>query len=227
MGVPQAINSDNEFNKKMLNNYFIENDITTYFSQPDEINKNALVERFNRTICGLIQKWRLSTGLYNWHTILNDIVNNYNNTYHRTVKTTPYAIKNGTDINHQVVNIVTHDFKIGDRVRASKPKTVFQKGDKITFTHTIYRVTEINKNKIFISNDETQLKKFYKPYQLLLINDDVGVLEKPEIEHKVIHKALKKEKKINKVLKLDGIDQMNNLGDSKRVRKQFVKYNAQ
>ena len=225
MGVPQAINSDNEFNKKMFNQYFIENDITTYFSQPDEINKNALVERFNRTICGLIQKWRLSTGLYNWHTILNDIVNNYNNTYHRTIRTTPMKIKNGEDINHQIVNVVTHDFKINDRVRASKPKTVFSKGDKITFTHTIYRVTEIDKNKIFISNDETQLKKFYKPYQLLLITDDVGVLEKPETKHKVIHKALKKEKKVNKILKLDGIDQLNNLGDSRRVRKQVVKYN--
>jgi hypothetical protein len=227
MGVPQSINSDNEFNKKMFNSYFIKNNITTYFSQPYEINKQAIVERFNRTICGLIQKWRLSTGLYNWHTILSDIVDNYNNTYHRTIKTTPIKIKNGEDINHQIVNIVTHDIKIGDRVRASKPKTVFSKGDKITFTHTIYRVTEIDKNKIFISNDETQLKKFYRPYQLLLITDDVGVFDKPETEHKVIHKTLKKEKKINKVLKLDGIDQTNNLGDSKRIRKQVIKYNAQ
>ena len=185
------------------------------------------MERFNRTICGLIQKWRVATQRYDWHNILSDIVDNYNNTYHRTIKTTPYAIKNGEDTNHQIVNVVTHDFKIGDRVRASKPKTTFSKGDKITFTHTIYKVTEINKNKIYISNDETQLKKFYRPYQLLLITDDVGVFDKPiEKEHKVIHKALKKEKKVNKILKQDGIEQMNNLGDVKRVRKQVVKYNA-
>ena len=43
MGIPQAINSDNEFNKAMLNDYFDENDITFLFSQPDEINKNSIV----------------------------------------------------------------------------------------------------------------------------------------------------------------------------------------
>ena len=47
MGLPKAINSDNEFNKAMLNDYFDKNDITCYYSQPDEINKNAIVERLN------------------------------------------------------------------------------------------------------------------------------------------------------------------------------------
>ena len=42
MGLPKAINSDNEFNKAILNDYF----------EPDEINKNAIVERCNRTLCG-------------------------------------------------------------------------------------------------------------------------------------------------------------------------------
>ena len=59
MGIPQAINCDGEFDNKMLNQYFIENDITTFYSQPYEINKQAIVERFNRTLCGLIQKWRV------------------------------------------------------------------------------------------------------------------------------------------------------------------------
>ena len=36
----------------------------------------------------------------------------------------------------------------------------------------------------------------------MLINDDVGVYGKPIIEHKIIHKALKPEKKINKVFEL-------------------------
>jgi len=225
IGIPTAINADNEFNKKMLNQYFVSNNITTYYSQPYEINKQAIVERFNRTICSLIQKWRIASGKYNWYTILSDIVNNYNNTYHRTVKTTPMKIKNGEDKNQQIVNVVKHDLKIGNRVRSSKPKTIFSKGDKIMWSHTIYTITEIDKNKIYISNDDHQLKRFYKPYELLLIIDDVGVFDKPETKHKVIHKALKKDKKINKVLKQDGIEQKNDLGDVKRVRKQVVKYN--
>ena len=54
----------------------------------------------------------------------------------------------------------------------------------------------------------------------MLITDDVGVYDKAIIDHKIIHKALKTEKKINKVLKLDGIEKRNDLGDVKRIRKQ-------
>ena len=89
-----------------------------HFSQPNEINKNAIVERFNRTICGLIHKYRVATGNYAWNKILNDIVNTYNTTMHRTIKTTPMKVKNGEDKNNQVIQVVKHDFKIGDRVRS-------------------------------------------------------------------------------------------------------------
>ena len=130
-------------------------------------------------------------------------------------------IKMGEDKNNQVINVVKHDFRIGDKVRSCKYRNVFSKGDEILWTHTIYTITEIDKNKIYISNDEHQLKKYYKPYELMLIDDDkVGVYDKPEKEHKIIHKAIKTEKKINKVLKLDGIEQKNDLGDVKRVRNQ-------
>ena len=100
MGLPKAINADNEFRKTMLTDSFDENNITCYFSQPDEINKNSIVERFNRTLCGLLNKYRLATGKYNWYAWLNDVVNNYNTTYHRMIKTTPLKIKEGSDKNH-------------------------------------------------------------------------------------------------------------------------------
>ena len=148
-------------------------------------------------------------------------------TYHRTVKSTPYSIKHGEDKNHQVINVVKHDFKINDKVRSIKSKNIFSKGDEVSWSHTIYTVTQIDKNKIYISNDDHQLKRFYKPYELMLIEGTVGIYDKPETEHRVIHKTLKKEKKVNKILKLDGIDQLNNLGDSRRVRKKVIKYNAQ
>ena len=223
MGVPRAINSDNEFNKAMLNEYFDKNDITCYYSQVDEINKNSIVERFNRTLCGLINKWRLATGQYDWYRILPDIVKNYNTTFHRTIKTTPMKIKEGVDKNHQTIIVVTHDFKINDKVRHSKPKNIFSKSDEVLWTDTIYTVTEIIKNKIYISNHEQQLNRFFKPYELTKIIDVVGEYDKPEITHEIIHTALKKSKKIDKDLKLVGIDKNNDLGDSKRIKKPTYK----
>ena len=223
MGTPQAINLDNEFNKNMLNDYFDQNNITCYFSQVDEINKNAIVERFNRTLTGLINKYRLATGKYNWYAWLNDIVDNYNTTYHRTIKTTPMKIKEGSDKNHQTIIVVTHDFKIGDKVRHSKHKNIFSKSDELLWTDTVYTVSEINKNKIYISNDNNQLNRYFKTYELHKITDDVGVFDQPETEHEAIHVVLKKEKKINKDLKQVGIEQKNDLGDSKRIKKKSYK----
>jgi hypothetical protein len=223
MGVPRSINCDNEFDKGMLNDYFNQNDITCYFSQADEINKNAIVERFNRTLSGLLNKYRLATGQYNWYAWLNDVVNNYNTTYHRMIKTTPLKIKEGSDKNHQDITVVTHDFKIGDKVRACKHKNVFSKSDELLWSDIIYTVTEINKNKIYISNNNHQLKNFYKPYELMKLTDDVGVYDNPETDQEVVHVVLKKEKKINKLLKQAGIEQVNDLADSKRIKKPSYK----
>ena len=47
-----------------------------------------------------------------------------------------------------MINVVEHDFKIGDKVRSSIHKNVFSKGDEILWSEIIYTVTEINKNKI-------------------------------------------------------------------------------
>ena len=60
---------------------------------------------------------------------LDDIVNEYNNTYHRTIKIKPIDVKDSTYINiDKEVNDNDLKFKVGDHVRISKYKTIFAKG---------------------------------------------------------------------------------------------------
>ena len=60
---------------------------------------------------------------------LDDIVNEYNNTYHRTIKMKPADVKDNTYIDlKKKVNDKDPKFKIGDHVRISKQKNVFAKG---------------------------------------------------------------------------------------------------
>ena len=60
---------------------------------------------------------------------LDDIVNEYNNTYHRTIKTKPVAIKGNAYIDFKKeVNDNDPIFKVGDDVRISKYKNIFTKG---------------------------------------------------------------------------------------------------
>ena len=60
---------------------------------------------------------------------LDDIVNEYNNTYHRTIKMKPVDVKDNTYIDFKKeVNDKDPKFKVGDHVRISKYKNIFVKG---------------------------------------------------------------------------------------------------
>ena len=60
---------------------------------------------------------------------LDDIVNEYNNTYHRTIKMKPVDVKDNTYIDSsKEVNDKNPKFKVGDPVRISKYKNIFAKG---------------------------------------------------------------------------------------------------
>ena len=67
---------------------------------------------------------------------LDDIVNKYNNTYHRTIKMKPEDVKSSINIDSSKdINYKDPKFKTGDIVRISKykkkfPKTLFQIGLK-------------------------------------------------------------------------------------------------
>ena len=59
---------------------------------------------------------------------LDDIVNEYNNTYHRTIKMKPADVKDNTYIDFKKeVNDKNPKFKVGGQVRISKYKNIFTK----------------------------------------------------------------------------------------------------
>ena len=60
---------------------------------------------------------------------LDNIVDEYNNTYHTTIKMKPIDVKDNTYINtNKEFNNKDPKFKVGDRVRKSKYKNIFAKG---------------------------------------------------------------------------------------------------
>ena len=59
---------------------------------------------------------------------LDDIVNEYNNTYHRIIKMKPVNVKDNTYIDFEKeVNNKDSKFKVGDHLRISKFKNIFLK----------------------------------------------------------------------------------------------------
>ena len=76
---------------------------------------------------------------------LEDIVNEYNNAYHRTIKMKPIDVKNNTYIN--IDKEVYHKdpiFKVGDHVRISKYKNIFAKGYTPNWSEEVFVIKKIN-----------------------------------------------------------------------------------
>ena len=93
--------------------------------------KCVVAERFIRTIKNKIYKYMTSISKNVYIDKLDDIVDEYNNTYHRTIKMKPIDVKDNTHINiGKEVNDKDSKFKVGDHVRISKYKDIFTKGYK-------------------------------------------------------------------------------------------------
>ena len=75
---------------------------------------------------------------------LDDIVKEYNNTYHKTIEMKPINIKNNTYINFEKeVNNKDPKFKVGDYVRISKYKNIFAKGYISNWSEEVFVVSKI------------------------------------------------------------------------------------
>jgi hypothetical protein len=221
MGEPNHINCDNEFNKNEFNKMAKEKGITMHYSQPDEINKNSIVERFNRTLAELIQKWRTATGKYDWYKVLPDIVANYNNTYHSTIKTTPSAVFNKDELPQIRIKKVKHSFNIGDQVRLKIQKKIFDKGDVLKYSKDIYLISDIDKNRIYVKNIRTgnELNDYVKPYQIVPVGE-IQYKETVEKEQEPIHKTTQQERRITRRMNIEGVEKTEqSLRRSARQRK--------
>ena len=91
--------------------------------------KSVVVERFIRTLKNKIYKYMTSASKNVYINKLDDIVDEYNNTYHRTIKMKLVDVKDNTYIDFEKeVNNKDPKFKIGDHVRICKYKSIFAKG---------------------------------------------------------------------------------------------------
>ena len=76
--------------------------------------------------------------------VLDDIVNKYNNTIHRTIKIKPIDVTDNSYVKYnEDFNKKGPKFKVGDRVRISKYKNIFAKGYAPNWSEDIFIVNEI------------------------------------------------------------------------------------
>ena len=85
-----------------------------------------------------------------------DIVNEYNNTYHRTIKMKPVHVEDNAYIDFKKeVNDKDPKFKVGDHVRISKNKNIFAKGYTPNCSEEVFVIKRVKNTvpRTYVIND--------------------------------------------------------------------------
>ena len=111
-----------------MKSWLQDNDIKMYSTHKE--GKSVVAQRFIRSLKNKIYKHMSSVSKNVYIDKLDYIVNEYNRTYHKTIKMKPVDVKDNTYINFgKEVNDKDPDptFEVGDHVRISKYKNIFAK----------------------------------------------------------------------------------------------------
>ena len=116
-----------------------ENGIIMYSTYNE--GKSVIAERFIRTLNNKIYKHMTAISINVYFDVLDDIVDKYNNTHHRTIKIRPKDVKNDSFAEYnEESNGKDPKFKVGDHVRISKYKNIFAKGYAPNWSEEIFVV---------------------------------------------------------------------------------------
>jgi L-rhamnose mutarotase len=153
------------------------------------VMKASVVERFNRTLKNNMWKMFTLNGNYKWVNVLPQIVAEYNARKHRTIGMKPIDVtpaiadKLLKTVYSNVKIAAPAKFKVGDQVRVSKYKTIFEKGYTPNWTTEVFKIIKVQK-----TNPVTYLLKdtrgnavaggFYEYELLRVANPDVYLVEK-------------------------------------------------
>ena len=150
--IPFKIQSDDgkEFFNHYIKDLFDSKNIKHFSTYSDK--KAAIVERFNRTLKSRMYKYFTENETRRWIDIIQQLVTGYNNTFHSVIKMTPIEASKPENTETVWWNIygayVTADhgvpkFKIGQTVRISKYKSIFDKGYLPNFTEEYFKIKQV------------------------------------------------------------------------------------
>ena len=171
----------------ILKKWLKDNDVEMYSIHNK--GKSVVVERFIITLENKIFKHMTAISKNIYFDMLDDIVNEYNNTIHRTIKMKLIDVKDNAYVDSKKeINDKDPKFKVGDHVRIPKYKNVFAKGYTPNWSEEVFVVNKI----------ENTVPWTY------VINDFNGEKITGTFYKKELQKTNQKEFRIEKVIKRKG-----------------------
>ena len=149
-----CVDKGSEFYNAYFKKWLRDNNIVMYSTHNE--GKSVVAERFIRTLKSKIYKYMTSISKNVYIDKLDDIVDEYNNTYHTTIKMKPADVKDNTYINaDKEINNKDPKFKVGDHVRILKYKNIFAKRYMPNWSEEVFVIKKV-KNTVpwtYVIND--------------------------------------------------------------------------
>ena len=127
------VDKGSEFYNAYFKKWLRGNDNVMYSTHNE--GKSVVAERFIRTLKSKIYKYMTSISKNVYIDKLDDIVYEYNNTYHITIKMKPADVQDNT-----YIMLIT---KVGDRVRISKYKNIFAKEYMPNWSEEVFVIKQV------------------------------------------------------------------------------------
>lgn len=194
-GTPDNLQTDmgkefyNQHFRKLMQTFNI-NHYSTFSSM-----KASPVERVNRTLKNKMWKEFSMQGSYKWLQLLPKVVNQYNDTVHRTTGYKPIEVNHS---NAKILLQTVYDFQkttdlrsakftVGDHVRISKHREAFAKGYTPTWSTEIFQIKKVNRtNPITYILEDTNGEEIRGGFY----TEELQMVKHPEVF--LVEKVLKK-----------------------------------
>jgi hypothetical protein len=209
-----------EFNNYTFIKYLDKHKITYDFFKSDS-HKLGIINRFHRTLKEKILKYMLSNDTSTWYNVLDDLINNYNNTYHRGIKMRPI------DVNDYIEQLMVsekrdyttkfHDsqpsFNINDIIRVKSNKTNFNTKMEAIYGSDTYKITKINKNTVNTIDTQNN-KHLFKKDKIIVVSTNEFIPQ---------HDTIKDNKKSNTIARKIQQENLINEPTNTRLRSRINK----
>ena len=134
-----------EFLNRQFQKFLRDNNI--HFFTVNSGLKASVVERFNRTFKNKMYKYFTAKNTLSYIDVLPQLVSSYNNTYHRSIKMKPSQVTKANEAKvwetlygNDIDKRVRFKFEVGDRVRISKVRRMFEKSYLPNFTEEMFTI---------------------------------------------------------------------------------------
>ena len=137
--------------KEFYNKHF--KSVVNIYSTQNE-SKSCIVERWNRSVKSFLFKYFSANNTYRYIDVLQQIIDRYNYSKHRSIKMTPVQAsqpENEAKVYMTLYDEIIHNkrprpvpkFSIGDKVRITKKQTVFTKGFLPRWSEELFLISSV------------------------------------------------------------------------------------